>query len=289
MTKPSVAILGLGIMGTEMAGRLLDAKFPLTVYNRNREKAERFAERGAFVAATPKEAASRADVVICIVADDAASRTVWLGETGVLAGARTGAILIESSTLTVEWIKELAAAVAKKGNEFLDAPVTGSRPQAVAGELNFLVGGSPDALAKARPVLEVLGRQLVHLGPTGSGALLKLINNFMSGVQAASLAEAAAMVSKGGLNRDAAMTILTNGAPASPLVKTLYGRVAANDPTVNFVLRLMAKDMSYAHGEAGRLGLSLRMAPAALEIFKQAIAQGYGEKDFSAVIVSLQN
>jgi 3-hydroxyisobutyrate dehydrogenase len=182
MSKPRVAILGLGIMGSGMAGRVLSADFPLMVYNRNREKAAPFEKGGAFVAASPREAAARAEIIISIVADDAASRAVWLGEDGALAGASRESVLVESSTLTVAWVKELAAAAAHRGCELLDAPVTGTKPHAAAGELLFLVGGSASALATARPVLSVLSRDIVHLGPTGSGAYLKLINNFLCGV-----------------------------------------------------------------------------------------------------------
>jgi 3-hydroxyisobutyrate dehydrogenase len=270
-----------------MAGRVLSADFPLTVYNRNREKAAPFEKDGAFVAASPREAAARAEIIISIVADDAASRAVWLGEDGALAGASRGSVLIESSTLTVAWVKELASAAAQRGCELLDAPVTGTKPHAAAGELLFLVGGSAAALATARPVLSVLSRDIVHLGPTGSGAYLKLINNFLCGVQAASLAEAITFIGKSGLDHAKAVTVLTNGAPGSPLLKVISARAAAADFTPNFELRLMAKDLRYAVEEAARSGLTLQTATAAHEIFKHAIAAGHGEKDFSAVLESL--
>src|SRR5437879_3850507 len=250
MSKPRVAILGLGIMGSGMAGRILSANFPLTVYNRNREKTAPFEKAGAFVAGSPREAAGRADIIICIVADDAASRAVWLGEEGALEGASRGSVLVESSTLTVAWVKELASAAAQRGCELLDAPVTGTKPHAAAGELLFLVGGSASALATARPVLSVMSRDIVHLGPTGSGAYLKLINNFLCGVQAASLAEAIAFIGKSGLDRSKAVSVLTSGAPGSPLLKVISGRAAAADFTPNFELRLMAKDLRYAVEEA---------------------------------------
>src|SRR5436309_1730399 len=160
--KPTVAILGLGIMGSGMARRLLSSGFPLSVYSRSREKANPFAASGAFVARSPREAAERADIVISMVSDDSASRAVWMGEEGALAGARSGAVLIESSTLSVSWVKELAAAAAQRGLEFIDAPVTGTKPHADSGQLLFLVGGSAQALEHARPVLSVLGRDIVH-------------------------------------------------------------------------------------------------------------------------------
>jgi 3-hydroxyisobutyrate dehydrogenase len=286
MSKPNVAILGLGIMGTGMASRLLSAGFPLTVYNRNREKCVPFGDAGAFIATSPREAASRAQIILSMVADDSASRAVWLGENGALNGVSPGSVLIESSTLSVGWVKELEAAGAQRGCEFLDAPVTGSKPQAASGELHFLVGGSADALDAARSVFSVLGRDAVHLGPTGSGALMKLINNFMCGVQAASFAEAVALIDAGGLDRGKATSILSAGAPGSGIVKRIADRVVTNDFTPNFALRWMAKDLAYALDGASRNGVALQTASAALSVFEQAIAEGLGNEDFSAVTKS---
>jgi 3-hydroxyisobutyrate dehydrogenase len=289
MTKPRVAILGLGLMGAGMAGRVLTAGFPLSVYNRNPEKTAPFAKAGAYAARTPRDAAARADIIITMLADDNASRTVWLDkETGALAAASPGTWLIESSTASVQWIHELAAAAKKHQCELLDAPVTGSKPQAAAGELLFLVGGSAEALAAVRPVLAVMSRDVLHLGPAGSGATLKLINNFLCGVQAASIAEAMALVTATGLDREKSLAMLAAGAPGSPLLKVITSRAAANDFTPNFILRLMAKDLTYAREEGARHGVAMNTAAPAIADFEKAIAAGYGEKDFSAVIPALQ-
>ena len=134
MAKPKVAILGLGIMGSGMARRLLSQSFPLTVYNRDRDKCAPFTSEGALAAETPREAASRSQIVISMVANDEASRDIWLGDNGALAGAATGSLLIESSTLSSEWIHELAAKAAARNCLFLDAPVTGTKPHAASGE-----------------------------------------------------------------------------------------------------------------------------------------------------------
>jgi len=288
MSNPRVAIIGLGIMGSGMASRMLSAKFPLTVYNRNRDRAAPLSSAGAAVAGSPREAASQAEIIISMVADDIASRIVWLGENGALAGAARGSVLIECSTLSVAWIKELSAAAAHRGCELLDAPVTGTKPHAAAGELLFLVGGSESALATARPVLSVLGQQIIHLGPNGSGALMKLVNNFMCGVQAASFAEALSLIDAGGLDREKAVAILTNGAPGSGIVKRVATRSATNDFAPHFMLRLMAKDIGYAIDEASHRGLTLQTASSALAVFTRAIARGHGDEDFSAVVKSLQ-
>jgi len=283
MSKPSIAILGLGIMGAGMARRLLAANFPLAVYNRNREKSVPFGTDGAFVASSPREAASRAQIVLSMVSDDSASRNVWLGENGALNGATANSLLIESSTLSVGWIQELAAKAAERQCQFLDATVTGTKPHAESGQLLFLVGGSADALDAARSVFSVLGRDVVHLGPTGSGALMKLVNNFLCGVQAASFGEAMSLVDAGGLDRDKAISILNGGAPGSGILKRIADRMAANDFSPTFALRWMAKDVTYALADASARGVSLQTASAALSVLQQAIAQGHGDEDFAAV------
>jgi len=288
-TSPTrVTLLGLGLMGSGMARRLLAAGFPLTVFNRNPAKAAPLAAAGARVAASPRDAATGAQVIISMVADDVASRNLWLGEHGALAGAEKGTVCIECSTVTVGWVKELAGAARAGGCEFIDAPVTGSRLQAAAGELNLLVGGAAATLEKVRPVLLPLSRSITLLGPVGSGALVKLINNFVCGVQVAALAEAMVLIERSGLDRARALEVLTAGAPGSPLVKTLAARMAAPDYTPNFHLGLMAKDIGYAIQEAGTHSLELATANAALAAFRRAIAAGHGMQDMAAVIEPLR-
>jgi 3-hydroxyisobutyrate dehydrogenase len=271
-------------MGTGMARRLLANGFPLRVFNRNAAKSKSFAAEGAGVASSPREAGEQADVIISMVADDPASRSIWLGEHGALATARAGVVCIECSTVSVNWVRELSTAAASRGCEFLDAPVTGSKTQAASGELSFLVGGSAATLEKMRPVLSAMSKAFVHLGPTGSGALLKLINNFVCGVQVASFAEALAMIEDSGLDRAKSLEILTGGAPGSPIVRTVAGRMTAPDFTPNFPLRLMAKDLNYAIQEGGKLSIDLITAKAALEEFQRALVAGHGEEDIAAVV-----
>jgi 3-hydroxyisobutyrate dehydrogenase len=284
----SVAFMGLGVMGRGMAARLIEQRMPVVVWNRSRDRADALvaasASSDARVAASPREAAATADVVISMVADDTASRAVWLGEEGALAGARKEAVLIESSTLSPAWIEELATRVSSRGCVLLDAPVTGSRAQAAAGQLLFLVGGPAETLERARPVLAAMSRAILHVGPTGSGARLKLVNNFVCGVQAVALAEAVAMIERTGMNRDLAASVLADGAPGSPLVKALGPRMIASDYTVNFGLDLMRKDLLYAIAEADRFGLHLETAAAARDRFSEASAAGLGGQDFSAVV-----
>ncbi len=284
MPSQTATLMGLGIMGSGMARRLLAGGFSLTVYNRDRRKSEELASAGAQVASSPREAAMRSQLIVSMLSDDAASRALWLGEEGALAGLSRGATLIECSTLSVDWVRELAAAATARGCELLDAPVTGSQSHAAAGELSFLVGGTASALEKARPALSVMGRSIAHLGPNGSGALMKLINNFLCGVQAASLAEALRLIERGGLNVEQAVDVLTNGAPGSPIFKTISGRARAQDFSPKFRLRLMVKDLAYAVQEGERHGTDLSTAKNALDVFKRAAAAGAGEQDFSAIL-----
>lgn len=284
----NVAILGLGTMGGGMAGNLLKAGFSLTVYNRTAAKAKALSEEGARLASTPAEAVKGASIVIGMLADDKASREVWAGRNGALEGVRPGSILIESSTVSPAWLAELAQLASAHGAELLDAPVTGSRMQAAAGQLTFLVGGSDRALEAATPVLKAMCKEIVHLGPVGSGAKMKLINNFLCGVQVASLAEGLNWIERGGLDRAKALSILKNGAPGSPLLGVIAERMASHDYAVNFLLRLMTKDLAYAESEASRSGVHLKTSEAARSRFESAIAKGFGEEDMAAVIEPLR-
>lgn len=279
-----VAILGLGTMGLGMAKNLLKAGFAVTAYNRTRAKAEPLASEGANIADTPEEAAREADVVIAMLADDEASREAWTGTHGALSAMKEHAIAVEASTLTPLWLGELAGAAAARHVNLLDAPVTGSKPQADAGQLTFLVGGNAEILDKVRPVLESMSQNIVHLGPLGSGARLKLINNFLCGVQVASLAEAMVWMERSGLNREQSLEFLKKAAPGSPLLAGISARMVEATYQVNFLLPLMAKDLSYAQSDAKTLGVDLRTAATAETRFTDAVKLGFTDKDMSAVV-----
>jgi 3-hydroxyisobutyrate dehydrogenase len=284
----NIAILGLGTMGGGMAANLLKAGFSLAVYNRTAAKAQTLVSSGARLASTPADAAKGASIILSMLADDAASREVWLGKDGALAAAEKGSILIESSTVSPAWIAELAVQAAQHGVELLDAPVTGSRMQAAGGQLSFLVGGSDLALEAAAPVLKAMSKEIVHLGPLGSGAKLKLINNFLCGVQIASLAEGLTWIERSGLDREKALAFLKTGAGGSPLVGAISERMVNQNYAVNFLLKLMTKDLLYAQNEAAHCDVDLTTAEAARGLFETAIAKGLGEADMSSVIEPLR-
>jgi 3-hydroxyisobutyrate dehydrogenase len=280
-----VAILGLGIMGGGMAANWLAKGFGVAVWNRTAAKAQALAGKGAKVAMTPREAATGADFIFAMVADDDASRSVWLGATGALAGAKSGAIGVESSTLTPDWIRELGRHAAAKGVGFLDAPVGGSRPAAANGELRFFVGGDPKTYEAARPALAAVGAKMDLLGPVGAGATWKLINNQLAAGQIAALAEALAVAKRAGFKDEQISELILGGAPASPIVKLKLPRMLAQDfePT-DFALNLMLKDARYATALAQSLGLPAGMIEGAAKAFARADAKGLGDKDIAAVI-----
>lgn len=284
-----VAVLGLGIMGSGMARQLLAAGFEVSVWNRSADKAGPLADAGARVGSTPAEASKGADVVVAMLADDTVSRAVWTGEDGAFAAMAKGAIAIDSSTLTGSWVAELAELAEARGIRFLEAPVTGSRDQAAQGALRFLVGGEADVVADVRPVLEAMGSAIVHLGPVGSGATVKLANNFLCGVQAASLAEAVALLEKRGLDVEQAMTILTDGAPASPLLKAVSRRMLDRAYDPHFLVPLMAKDLGYAGQALAEVGIVSSIAAAARQRFVEADDAGHANEDIASIIEPLRS
>ncbi|MGA7109804.1 MAG: NAD(P)-dependent oxidoreductase [Terracidiphilus sp.] len=282
--KPSIALLGLGTMGRGMAANLLKAGFPLTVWNRTKAKAESLTHTTATIADSPALAVKSSAVVLAMLADDAASRAAWLGQDGALAAMPSGSIVIECSTLSPVWIRELDEAVTQRGLRMAEAPVTGSRTQAEAGQLNFLVGADQETLAAVAPVLQCMSREILHLGPVGSGAQLKLINNFLCAVQVTSFAEALVWMERTGLRLDSALDFLKRGAPGSGILTAMSERMTHRAYDVNFLLRLMAKDLRYARAAAAQLGVEVSTSSAAQDLFRRAEELGLGEKDMSAVV-----
>jgi 3-hydroxyisobutyrate dehydrogenase len=286
----NVTLIGLGSMGMGIARNILRAGFELTVYNRTAARAEPLAGLGAKIGASPSEAVQEAEVVISIVADDVASRDVWLGEAGALRSAREAAILIESSTLSHSWARELARLAAERGLGFLDAPVNGGPNMAAAGQLKTMVGGKVEVLERARPVLECFTEQITHMGPNGAGAMTKLINNMMSGVQMAALAEGLHIAERAGLNLEQVVAVITNAGPASPLVKGKAPLMATrNYGEPSFLLRHIRKDVTYALRLAEELDAPSTTGSAARELYRIAGRLGYNDADMAAVFEALHD
>ena len=281
----TVAFIGLGAMGARMAMNVHAAGHKLRVYNRDRAKTRPFADLGVEACASPAAAAQGAEFVVSIVADDAATRAVMLGAEGALAGAAAGTVLIDSSTNTPAMAREVAKAAAAKGCQYLDAPVSGSLAQAQAKELVFMVGGDKAAFDKAQTLLAAMGRLAKHMGASGAGATIKLVNNMLSGTVTAALAEAAQVAEAGGIERDAALEILGEGAAGSRLLKAKLPKMFKRDFSPQFQLELMEKDLRYFVLLAQELDRPAPLAALVRSQFQAARRAALGKLDSSAVFL----
>jgi 3-hydroxyisobutyrate dehydrogenase-like beta-hydroxyacid dehydrogenase len=281
-----VAFLGLGRMGSHMGGRLIDAGHDLVVWNRSKEKAEPLAERGARVAATPREAAEGAEVVITMVADDAALRDVVLGTDGVAEGMKAGAVLVDMSTVGPAALRELRDAL-REGVDLVDAPVLGSVPQAESGELKIFVGSAEGLFERLRPILEAMGAPR-RVGELGAGASLKLVVNSTLGAVMAAVGEALALAGALGVDEEAALETL-EGSYVGGVVKSKRHLIEGQEGEVHFALRLAAKDLRLVTEAAERAGIRLQAAEAIRRIFEEAVEVGLGDADYGAVIPYLRD
>lgn len=279
-----IAVNGLGIMGSGIAGNLLKAGHTVIVYNRTKQKAEGLLAAGAAWADTPKSAAQDADIVISVVGDDTASRSIWLGENGALAGMRNGAVALECTTVSLDWMRELAGLAAAAGARFVDAPMAGSKVAAAAGQLTLYVGTTPALFEEIRPVLSAFAATIIHIGPMGSGAIYKLLNNMMVAVQVSALAEGIAFAEKAGLDMPTVLKTITTGAVASPVVKMKAQAVVERNHTdTHFALRWMHKDLTYALRAADQLGVSMPSTALAHELLRMAMQHGWSDQDFAVM------
>ena len=280
----TVGLIGLGAMGSRIAHRLLDAGCALVVTNRTASRAEELCARGAAWASTPRELAARCDVVMSLVTDDAASRAVWCDpEHGALAGMRTGAVLVESSTVTPHWIGALADAARAAGCVLLDAPVVGSRPQADAGALVYLVGGDAEILQRVHKALDVSASAVHHVGPQGAGATLKLVVNTIFAVQVASLGEMLGLAERAGLGRKAVIDLLAALPVTSPALRGIGALIEQRQYAPLFPIDLVLKDLRYLRETAEHLGGDAPIATSVCDVYANAQANGLGDLNIAGV------
>src|SRR5712691_1136379 len=265
-SQPPLGFIGLGAMGSRMAGRLLAAAYDLTVYNRGRGRARPLEERGATVASTPAEAARDAEIVLVSVADDAAAEAVITGTDGALSAARPGAIIINTSTVSPKLSRRLSETALVKGAFVLDAPVSGSTPQAEEGQLLIFVGGAQTAYERSVPILSVLGRESFHLGPAGAGSTMKMCVNALLGLGLQALAEAIALGLKAGLDRDRLLDVLGSTAVLSASQRSKIQNIRNEFYPPTFPLRLMLKDFGLVLDSASGLSVAMPTTSVAREV-----------------------
>lgn len=285
-----MAVIGVGRMGGPMARRLLAAGHEVTVYDTSPEALARLRAQGAAVARDPAGAAGSGEVTITSLPTPDVLESVVLGERGVFAGAATGSLVIDMSTSLPSLARRLDEAARERRVAVLDAPVTGGPRGAQQGILTIMVGGEPEAFARALPLLEVLGSVVRHMGPPGSGQATKLTNNVLAAAHMAVLSEAVALARSEGLDLAKVYEVVSNGTGDSrvlrnryPVPEVLPDAPASNDWKPLFPVDLIAKDVSLALATAAEHGLSLPVAREALSRYREAQAAGLGELDYSAV------
>ncbi|MCA1399901.1 NAD(P)-dependent oxidoreductase [Bradyrhizobium sp. BRP56] len=270
---PRVAFIGLGRMGHGMAGRYLDAGFTVAVWNRSKAKAADLIARGALWATSPEDAAIDADAVVTMVADDEASRAVWLTKDGAAANMKAGTLAIECSTVSYQHTVEMARELQSRGLVYIDCPVTGLPEAAAAGKLTLLVGADPADLDRARPFLAPIGSTIRHFGAVGTGTVFKLINNLIGAVQIASLAEGVAIAEQAGLDMQLVAEALATGAVASPqVIRHSKRMIDRNFSGASFTAALRHKDADYAVRLAETLLPGVPVSRAALAAYDKAKA-----------------
>jgi len=284
-----VAFLGLGIMGSRQAANLLRAGHDLVVWNRTAAKARAWAdEHGGTVAATPRDAAAQAEVVITMVVDGPQVEAVLLGDDGAVAGAPPGTLVIDMSTIAPADARRLGATLRERGLAFVDAPVTGSAPRAQDGTLTIMAGAAPEDFARAKPLFEAMGRLVVHAGEVGQGQLVKVISNAVSAVNCATVAQALVAARATGADLGALVEVMRSGSAASTMLELKGGPMLAHDFAPLFKLAHMLKDVRLCLGETTAAGAPFPFAALAGELYAAGVGRGLGEQDFAAVLEVLE-
>jgi 3-hydroxyisobutyrate dehydrogenase-like beta-hydroxyacid dehydrogenase len=279
-----VGFIGLGTMGHPMAQNLLKEGFELTVYNRTKEKTETLKQQGAAVANSPKEVALQCDVVFTVLTADAAVEDVVLGENGIVNGVHPGLIVVDSSTISPSTSIRVAAALSRHGADMLDAPVTGSEPQAIEGTLTFMAGGKKDLFEKCMPLFLAMGKGAYYMGENGKGSYTKLANNTMSAINLLSFVEGLTIAAKAGIDPDVFVKVVSGGGGKNAMVENKSSKIFSRDFAPQFMTQLIHKDLGLASNVAKELEISTPIMALAKEIFQMAKAKGYGSEDMSAVI-----
>ncbi len=283
-----IGFIGLGIMGAPMAGRLLEARYPLVVHTRTKSKASRLMGRGARFAASAAEVAAQSDVVFICVTDTPDVEAIVLGMDGIAASARPGLIVVDHSTISPAVTRKLADELGKHGTLFLDAPVSGGDVGARNGTLSIMVGGDAGGFERVEPILRRLGETITHCGPSGMGQLTKLVNQILVSVTNLAVCEALTFAKKHGLNLEKTIAALAGGAAGSWQLAHLGPRMIAGDFRPGFTINLQEKDLRLILQAAEESNTSLSAASLAHQLFTAAQAAGHGRDGTQALFTVVE-
>lgn len=282
--KEQIAFIGMGIMGAPMAQNLLNAGYPVTVYTRTQSKAQPVLNAGANWADSPAQAAENADIVITCVTDTPDVETVLLGKGGVIESAHNGLICIDMSTISPDATRQMAATLAEKGVQLLDAPISGGQIGAIEAKLSIMVGGPADTVEKVRPILEIMGKTITHCGPVGSGQTTKLANQVMVIHTIMSIAEGLAFAEQAGLDLDTTYAVTCGGAAYSHSLKHLGRKIIDGDLAPAFMVDLQLKDLRLVMNYAEKIGQPLPGTKQAMELLSKLADQGRGADGTQALV-----
>ena len=285
--KDRLGFIGIGYMGRPIARRLLESGFSLTAYDRDHTKAEELARYGGAVTQSVAELSSSCNVVLSCLPSDAAVLDTYRGPNGVFAHEHPGSVVIDMSTVYPETSQELSRLGAERGVEVLDVTISGSTPTAENGLLTLFGGGSKERFDSAESIFRVIAKNYFHLGPSGSGATMKLVVNALLGIGMQAIAEAVALGEKAGLDRNCLLDVLSQTAVVAPAHAGKLQRAKKSDYSPQFPIRLMNKDFGLIFNLAAAVGARMPAASAAFEINARQSDEG-AEQDFSAVILQME-
>jgi 2-hydroxy-3-oxopropionate reductase len=287
--KERVGFVGLGIMGTPMARNLIEAGFELVLYNRTREKAEALAERGAEIAASPREAAAKSDVTITMLPGPPEVEELVAGEGGLLEGARDGSLLMDMSTSSPVLARELARRAGERGIGILDAPVSGGDVGAIEGTLSIMVGGSEDDFERAKPIFETLGKTVVRVGGAGAGQVAKAANQIVVALTIEAVSEALVLGSKAGVDPAKIVEALSGGLAANKVMEIKGAKLLSHEFEPGGKIEFQRKDLKIALAAAREYGVPLPITAMVEAMFGALEARGRGEWDHSALLTLLED
>ncbi|MCX7779666.1 MAG: NAD(P)-dependent oxidoreductase [Negativicutes bacterium] len=280
-----IGFIGVGAMGKPMAQNLIKAAHDVYIYDINQAVVAELASRGGLTAATPKEAASRAEIVITMLPNAAIVEDTMTADNGILAGGNPGLTIVDMSSVAPRTSLKMAALAKQRGFQYADAPVSGGVAGADAGTLTIMVGAEPDTFRQIEPVLQILGKKIYHVGPVGSGDAIKVVNNLLLGVHMAAAAEALVLGAKAGLNPEVMLEIIKESSGRSYALEAKAANfIFKGNFTPGFAIDLQYKDLELAVETGKNLGVPLPVGNLAQQIFEMSRAKGLGREDISAVI-----
>jgi 2-hydroxy-3-oxopropionate reductase len=287
--KLTIGYIGLGLMGKPMARNILKAGYPLVVHNRSRSAVKELVEEGAREAFSPAEVASQVDVVFTNLPDSPDVELVALGEKGIIEGAHQGLIFVDNSTIKPATARKVALALAEKGVQSLDAPVSGGDIGAQKGTLAIMIGGASDALDKVRPLFEVIGQTITHVGDSGAGQIAKAANQVMVAAQMVAMGELLILAQKAGADPRKVIDAIQGGAAQCWTLDVKPKRLFAGNRSPGFKAYMQAKDLGIVMDTAREYGVSLPASAVNTQLFNAMLEMGMRELDNSAVIAVIEN